>query len=292
MPPKEKFNFNASRVFLTYPQCPLSKETLLEFIKTIKEPTTYVIGQESHKDGTPHLHAFFSFDSKIHTTSTRFFDHQGYHPNIKKVPSAEARKNFIKYVKKDGNFITNELEVLGKREELFSNLLTQGLTPEFVRKNPSLLQFNLSNLKSWINYVCPYRMEMKNLPKKRHIWLHGPRNTGKTTFARIYLTLFDSGILPYNDDFGLVPYNCDLLFGDEFKGQLSVQQLNRLCDGGCHCNTKGGSIILGQPLLFICSNYSIDECYSGTSDDIRLTVHARFNQYLAPLYPVFPTCEL
>ncbi len=32
------------------------------------------------------------------------------------------------------------------------------------------------------------------------------------------------------------------LYIDEFKGQLSVQQLNAICDGNYKVNTKGGSV--------------------------------------------------
>lgn len=287
------FKFNAKRIFLTYPQCNLEKEELLESITKIKEPITYTIGQEKHKDGNLHLHAVFIWGDKIHTTSATFFDVKGYHPHIKTIPTVQALANFVQYCKKDGSFITNEVQVLGKRALLFKGLLDEGLTPDYVRRNPEVMQLNLNNLKQWLNFVRPNKVELKNLPKKRHIWISGPRNTGKTTFLRLYELLFDSvGQIPYNDDYGMIPYNCDFIFADEYRGQLTVQSLNRLCDGGAHVNTKGGSLILGQPLVFICSNYSIEECYPNVTDDIRDTLRARFQQYVAPSYPKLPSCEL
>lgn len=291
-----KFNFNAKRVFLTYPRCTLEKEELLEWAKTISEPLTFHIAKELHEDGTPHLHALLQWDTKVHTTNERFFDCKGYHPNVKKVNNAASLKNHVQYVKKYGDFITNEVEVLGKRALLFKELINEGLNPEFVRRNPEIMQFNLGNLKSWLHLVRPHSVALKQLPKKRHIWLSGGRNSGKTTFLRAYQLLFESvGQVPYNDDWGLVPYNCDFIFADEFKGQISIQSLNRLCDGGGHFNVKGGSIILGQPLVFICSNYGIDACYGKVSDEIRETVRARFREFDSDVdgdRPKFPMWEL
>ena len=56
---------------------------------------------------------------------------------------------------------------------------------------------------------------------------------------------------------------------DEFKGQLTVQELNQICDGGAKMNTKGGSTVL-HPVctVWICSNYSIERCYSKVEKDV------------------------
>jgi len=290
---KDEFEVNQKSFLLTYPKCDMDKEVLLEQLTEIQEPSLYYIAREKHEDGSLHLHATVRFTKRVHSKDPRVFDVGGYHPNIKKLLTNRAFDNAIQYVKKDGDFITNVTEKLGKRQRLFLEVLDKGITPSLIREHPEIMQFNLGNLKAWFNMLHQNAMVLKDLPKKRHIWVHGPRDTGKTTFARIFQNMFLApALLPYNDDFGFVPYNCDFLFGDEFKGQLGVQQLNRICDGGCHVNTKGGSLILGQPTVFICSNFSIDECYSQCEPHLRDTVHARFQQFIAPIFPSFPKCEL
>lgn len=100
---KQKFRINARSVFLTYPQCPLSKEELLTFLCTLKYEAQYVIVcMEKHKDGTPHLHALINFQKKIDLQNQRFFDINGYHPNIQTTKNINAS---ITYIKKCGDYI-------------------------------------------------------------------------------------------------------------------------------------------------------------------------------------------
>lgn len=297
MPPKKnkekQFKFNGKLVFLTYPKCPLDKEVLKEFLETLGELTSYTIGREKHQDGSYHLHATCRFADKIHTTDPKKFDAHGYHPNIKSLKAGSSWKNHVEYAKKEGDVLTNENVVLGKRAALFKAMLEEGLTPKFVISNPEIMQYNFSNLRAWLSFAKPVSHTLEDLPKKRHFWISGPANTGKSTFLRAYKRLFEApSIMPYNDDWTYLAFGCDLIFADEYKGQLTIQKLNSICDGGAHLNTKGGSVVMGQPLVLICSNYSIEECYGNTDPLILVTLHARFNSYVAPSYPRFPVCHL
>ena len=48
----------------------------------------------------------------------------------------------------------------------------------------------------------------------------------------------------------------DNLYIDEYKGQLTVQELNRVCDGGAKVNTKGGTAMLSwTPTVYVLSNH-------------------------------------
>ena len=61
--------------FLTYPQCKLSKEQVLKLLEikltdyAIKE---YVICEEKHETGDPHIHAFIKVDRQVKWMSDRF----------------------------------------------------------------------------------------------------------------------------------------------------------------------------------------------------------------------------
>lgn len=64
---------------------------------------------------------------------------------------------------------------------------------------------------------------------------------------------------------------------DEFKGQLSVQQLNRICDGGAKMNVKGGTVqIRWDCQVIILSNYSIRDCYDKIDEVLLESLHNRF----------------
>lgn len=108
------------------------------------------------------------------------------------------------------------------------------------------------------------RKDASPLKKKRHEWLYGESNTGKSTILREEIADEPENwfqIPPNNDWTGY--YNQEHLYYDEYVGQLKMSELNRICDGGAKMNTKGGTVELAKDVVVhIVSNYSIDECYS------------------------------
>jgi len=98
-----KFRINCKNLFLTYPQCTLTKEELMVNLKLIKHEWSYaIICDEKHADGTPHLHAFLRFKKKVDIRKETYFDFSGFHPNIQAAKNSNAS---INYIKKDGSFI-------------------------------------------------------------------------------------------------------------------------------------------------------------------------------------------
>lgn len=52
LPPKKRFRINARQLFLTYPKCPLDKETaLLKVTEITGSPKDYIVAREKHKVG-------------------------------------------------------------------------------------------------------------------------------------------------------------------------------------------------------------------------------------------------
>lgn len=287
-----KFSFNAKRVYLTYPSCPLSKDLLLEELGKIKPIAHYAICSERHQDGTPHLHAVISFCERVHRKDSRCFDVHGYHPHIKKISSVNDLNRIIEYVKKDGDFITTFPDRRGKLEILGEEILQEGLSYNLLRKNPSLIFKNLTSIKMWLQMVEVHSRPAIPLVKKRHTWLHGPSNTGKTTWLNALKSLYVCVEIPSNNDFGeliLRRNDVEVLYFDEFKGDLTIQSLNKLCDGDTLLNTKGGSVRLGHVWVVIVSNYSIPFCYSNSDLVVLTSLYNRFHQYDSSInLPKFP----
>lgn len=102
MAPAENWRFNAATIFLTYPQCSLTREQLLEELHKLFEIKEYVVAQELHQDGQPHLHAFLKLERKINKRTSNFADVLGFHPNITAPRSIKA---VILYVEKVSYFI-------------------------------------------------------------------------------------------------------------------------------------------------------------------------------------------
>ncbi len=78
------FDLHARYVFLTYSQCNLEKEYVATRLVELLGSVQYLlVGHELHEDLGDHLHVFISFGRKRRTRDVRFFDIDGFHPNIK-----------------------------------------------------------------------------------------------------------------------------------------------------------------------------------------------------------------
>lgn len=109
MPPAPRFRFNAQTIFLTYPQCTLTKEQLLDSLNLLFEIKDYCIALELHSDGHPHLHAFLKLERTINKRVADFADVEGFHPNITAPRSIKA---VIKYIEKVSDFVVYQTKSL------------------------------------------------------------------------------------------------------------------------------------------------------------------------------------
>ena len=284
--------------FITWPQCGWTKENVLVYLRKqfktqgIKE---YLICEEQHANGDPHLHAFIKLGKKKRW-SARMFDlppmedeerTKPYHANVQ---TAKSPYDVCHYVQKGGNYISNfdiekYLKKKGKmvKDDLLRDadeLMDEGIL------NPMQLSAFYKNQMVYKMLLNQKRPMPDQLPeKRRHLWICGPSNTGKTTRLRLAMKNYASDgwfQIPTNNDW--VGYNNQkFLYMDEFKGQISVQELNRICDGGAKVNIKGGSCQLRWDVeVIICSNYTIDSCYAKVELEILKTLHNRFSEQRLP----------
>lgn len=96
------FKFDSTTFFLTYAQCDLLADVLIEHLKSISPLDWVRVCTEQHQDGQPHLHAVGRFQGRFQTRNERAFDCNSFHPNIQPVRSI---KRALEYVSKDGNFV-------------------------------------------------------------------------------------------------------------------------------------------------------------------------------------------
>lgn len=117
------FRFNATKVLLTYPNCPdVDHQLLFDYLLTLGNgPVTYAICcKELHQNGVPHFHAFLIWQKKQDVRSANFFDFNGHHPNI--VANVRSVEKCIEYVKKDGDTL-----VFGEEPSTFDLLFDHSL---------------------------------------------------------------------------------------------------------------------------------------------------------------------
>lgn len=281
----KKTTMRAKQWFLTYPQCPVPKEMVLKYLEPMGI-AEYVIAEEVHKDGSPHIHAYIKLNQKRRFRSDLFdFDDLGtkYHGNYQSVRNYD---DVVEYCKKDGNYIAN-VDIDARKEH------RSKLTPDDFDKDAlDLLEagkITFMQLNNFMKNQDTYRMlknkktrpPSKRPEKRRHIWIYGASNTGKTIFREKMMAEIPGGwfqIPLTNDDWK--GYNGEVnLYADEFKGQKTIQMLNSMCDGGSKMNTKGGTTQLNWSCkVWIFSNYEIDECYSKSDLVLLDSLHNRFNE--------------
>jgi len=103
---KNEFRINARNLFLTYPKCDLEPEEALSLLRPELDFEDYVIAQEMHADGTPHLHVWLQArgKKKFNIRDATKLDLLHHHGNYQAARSVSA---IVKYVTKEGKWISN-----------------------------------------------------------------------------------------------------------------------------------------------------------------------------------------
>lgn len=267
--------------FLTYPRCPLAKEDVLNLLNQTGVIKEYVVCEELHKDGAPHLHAFIKYNKKTDWKKDKW-DLPGYHG------SYEVAKSWIKcekYCKKDGNYISNIDVQSAKAKKGKSNKELLNMDPveaveqeyctvyqfKSLVQNQALYHSLKQNPLPRCTGTIPnhWGMELPVYPRKhkrKHYWFWSPRaNQYKTTFLDKIFETYKSG--RYNfDDGGYQSFKSDaqfLLFEEFSVARLPAFKLNQMCDGSYQYPIKGVAvpISLKDPILLCCGNAHPETVY-------------------------------
>ena len=282
--------------FLTYPQCPCPKEDCLADLKDgLKEKRNldideWVVAEEKHENGDPHLHAFIKLNKRIRFSKNLFdiiYEGKTYHGHYEIAKSWHAVEQ---YCKKEGDYISNlnikaaqnkQSKKIGVKElesdplELLERGVISGFQLANFVKNQNV--YNLLKNKRKANRDINLDIE-----KKRHIWYYGESNSGKTYRLKTMIKNDPDNWfqIPTNNDW--IGYSGEKnLYLDEFKGQLTIQEINRICDGSAKVNVKGGTLQLASDVVVhICSNFNIKDCYKKTEAVLLESLYNRFNEKL------------
>lgn len=116
--PKKKPSFclQCSKILLTFPQCTLSPDQALERCKKFETLLWAIVAQEKHQDGSPHLHVVMMFKEKLRLQGKKGMsvldEIGGKHGDYKAVGKRTCDLvNTVKYVVKDGNYVTHGIDV-------------------------------------------------------------------------------------------------------------------------------------------------------------------------------------
>lgn len=165
---KKKFQLKAKRLFLTFPQCSVTKEQAQERLlsKFPEELTWYIIAEEAHADGTPHLHLALEFKQEFSTRKTEFFDFVGgKHGNYQ---AMKNQRKCVQYVVKGGKYVVHGLDVDalmkkkdGKSAFVAKSVLDGKTIDEINSEDPGFFMMNKRKIEEYAAW-CSVRKEKKN----------------------------------------------------------------------------------------------------------------------------------
>jgi len=145
-PRDTNFILRGKNYFLTYPQCPLPKESVMENVKALPNIDTAVVAHELHEDGHDHLHVYFTLTKQYTKRGYKWLDDlaPGYHGNYQLMRKPET---VLKYVVKDGDYISFNIDPAGCIAAAEKHTTRpKSSTYEFAQKMKDDATFTLDNM--------------------------------------------------------------------------------------------------------------------------------------------------
>jgi len=272
---KEKpkaFRIQYKFIGLTYSQCPIEKEVLLERLQGILslsgyQLVTYYIVQEFHQDGRPHLHAWIELGQKPNIQNCNYFDIDEYHPNIGKY-----KKNWIwNYLKKfDKEPVTNvcpgyiQLAIDGQYDAAVEQV--QQLEPRTYVCFKTKIESNLKALgkRKREPKVFPPPIDGMVMPEgweptKKTLIICGDTDIGKTNWAKTWCSINNKSWMKICQIDKLREYDGEdvIIFDDcEFAHTPRTNQIHVTTveeESQVHCRYSPAEIPPGVIRIFTCN---------------------------------------
>lgn len=306
----KKFRLTGKSFFLTFPQCSRTKEIARDHIehRFQKELKGYIVCEEQHKDGTPHLHVYLQFHEKKNFKAHDCFDFIGGQHGSYEV--AKSIRGSVTYCTKGGVYLAKGVDVdaikkkKASRSSEYASMLMDGKTLADINKeDPGYVMLNkrkLEEYETWVTcqnskkskvdwvpppldgltdanaqiakWICSNIRQPRTF-KAPQLFITGKTNLGKTSLVEWLGLSLSVYHIPQTEDFyDLYSDDHDLVVFDEFKGQKTIQWMNLFLQGAHMSIRKKGSQYLKTKNLpvIILSNYSLGDCYPKARDDGRL----------------------
>ena len=254
---KDYAGYAAKGWFCTWPHCPLKKEEVLDMLSDRYRLDKYVIAEEKHADGQPHLHAFLKLFARKKFNAA-MFDLGEYHGNYQ---PAKSWRCVEQYCKKDGNYITNEDIDNARHKKAKRNM-------ELIKMDPKeAVEGGYIGFCALPSFIKAKR-EWKNLEEvplfieRKCFWIWGEPRLGKSYACRsAYPELYEK---PQNK------------WWDGYQGETAVLLDDFDKQGAClghylkiwadnyrfNAEVKGGMLRPCYTVLMVTSNYTPDQIFT------------------------------
>lgn len=285
-PPKKRktsFQIQGKRFLLTYPRCATTKQQALDAIlqSTLPTPEYVLVVQESHADGSPHLHLLLCFHERVRPRDPRFFDFiTGKHGDYKTTTDIRTSRTYL--LKEDktpleyGTFpeASSSASRVSKSTEVANLVLGGSTLREIATLHPSYFMLNKRKIEEYRSFVSSSVLQPSLLPlaspitysgsdqetsfivdwlnlnlfttrgfKSPQLFLTSPPNYLKTTLVNRLASYCRIYYMPPNEEFYdfYSDDDYDLVVLDEFVGNKKLSFLNHFIQGNPCPIPKKGS---------------------------------------------------
>jgi len=264
--------------FLTYPQNDGDICDLISHLGSIDEVIHYVVAAETHKDGSPHLHAYVKFKHGVYMKDNAVFKYNNKSGNYQ---SCRSPKAVTKYCIKGGKFEANfDIDqYLAKKGKLsVDTLVSKGTRSALLDGDISFMQ---ARAYAFARAIVEAPYEHTGV---RGIWITGPPGTGKSHIARQHANLL-GGYFSTQQNKWFDGYNQEkvILFDDFDKSGVNLSQKMKLWADkyACQGEIKGGTMQLCHHELIVTSNYTIKDIWPD-DEPLQLALARRFRVVYIP----------
>lgn len=287
-----RFKLRTTKLFFTYPQCPIKKDDAKLLLENLAmgwkaKISNYVIAEEQHENGDPHLHVYLEMATLVVTSKADFADLKvvegdevkNYHGNYQSVRSVN---NVIKYCVKKEDYITSFSEEemrkkckISKLEASMKELMANCPLTEVIDKNPSLLTMIGKIKQSMTIYKC----EKAPQPVKPQVcgkWVFGPPDVGKSHCVR---SMWPNAYIKACNKWWDLYEGQEVVIMEEITKDHAwmFPLLLAWCDKwSFNSEIKGNSIPLKFRKFIITSNYTIDEVFESIPEVSKAALKRRF----------------
>lgn len=228
-----------------------------------------IIGKEVGESGTPHLQGYAEFIKKA-KWGPLAKKHNMHCETAKGTP-----EQCINYCKKDGDYIEiGDKKNPDKKGQMEKDrwarnikLAEEGKLDELRDTDPRAYAICY---KTWKQMK---QDNMKSLPQVPldNVWIWGPPRIGKSTYARTFGNYYPKPLNKWWDGY----QNEEVVVIDDFEKESHLDHHLKIWadhyDFIAEC--KGGSMRIRPKKIIVTSNYSPDECFTGTTLE---AIRARF----------------
>ena len=257
--------------FCTWPQCKMTKESALQCLQEKMQLVEWLIAEELHADGEPHLHAFLKLTKRERWSATRFdLEEDGvtYHGNYQVAKSWRAVEQ---YCKKDGNYITNIDVDAARAKKAAHNAKLLELDP---KKAVDEGYIGLCALPMLLKAKRAYANldDVPDVLERTCWWIHGPAGAGKSYACRVaYPGLYCKPQNKWWD--GYNGENVVLMDDFDKTGACLAHYMKIWADGySFNAEIKGGMVRPRYDTLLVTSNYLPEDIFT---DDAELVAAIR-----------------